>query len=233
MMLELNGETIDTTIDDLFKDDEVENQEASTPLAKNKPEGNTEDMTAAVSKRINEVRSKTEAKVKDEIAKELGFENYDAMQKAKENKTITEAGFNPEDIEKLIGPMLEKRLANDPRMVELQSFKERERQELVKSELAKIEALTGLKIAEADLPQETLDLVAKGVPLSKAYLATNSDKIIAAGTKGSTEHMASGTGSGGVKHRGLTQSEKALYRQIYPDITDEELSKKLIDVEQK
>ena len=53
-----------------------------------------------MSKRINEVRAKT-AVVRDNIAKDLGFDKVMMKcKKAKDKKFITEAGFNPEDVEK-------------------------------------------------------------------------------------------------------------------------------------
>ena len=66
------------------------------------------------------------------------------MMKCKRLKTkkfITEAGFNPEDVEKIIEPMLEKRLANDPRMQKLQQYEEQEKKAYINSQLAEIEKI--------------------------------------------------------------------------------------------
>lgn len=219
---DLLGAKLELDLDDLFKDD----QEASPPLAKEKEL----ELTAAMSKRINEVRAKTEAEVRDKIAKELGFETYDAMQKAKHKKEIADAGYDPDDLEKVIEPLLEKRLASDPRMLKLQQIEEQEKKTYISNQLAEIEKVTGLKLTEADLSPETVELWQKGVELSKAYIATNSAKILAANTKGSTAHLSSGTGTGGTKLRGLTQAEKDLYRAINPYATEEELNKKTLEV---
>ena len=64
--------------------------------------------------------------------------------------------------------------------------------------------LTGLKVTETDLPKETLDLWGKGVDLANAYIATNPTKIISNTYKGSTAHLASSSGAGQPKSRGLT-----------------------------
>ena len=217
-----NGETLELTIDEIFKDE----VETSTPLVT--PEKKVE-LTEAMTKRINEVRTKTEATVRDNMAKELGYENYDELLKAKDKKLITEAGYDPEELEKIIEPLLAKRLASDPRMQRLQQLEEQDKKTYMNVELDKLEKLTGLKVKETDLSQETLDLMGKGVPLAQAYIATNSVKIISA-NKGTTDHMASGAGAGQIKTRTMTQEEKAFYKSINPHITDEELNKKTLEV---
>lgn len=221
-MVVKDGEILDIKIDDLFADD----PEGTPPV----PEETKVELTAAMTKRINEVRAKTEATVRDSLAKELGFDSYEAMQKAKTKKEITEAGYNPDDLEKLIEPMVEKRLASDPRMQKLQQLEEQEKKAYITSQLSEIEKLTGLKVTEADLSKETLDLWGKGVDLSQAYIATNPTKVIGAAGKGSTAHLASGSGAGQPKSRSLTQAEKEFYKSINPYATDEELSKKTIEV---
>jgi len=216
-----NGATLNIDLDELFKDD----PEAGTPPVNKEKQV---ELTKIMTDRINDVRTKTEATVRDSVAKDLGFESYDAMQKAKDKKLITEAGYNPDDLEKLIGPMLEKRLASDPRMQRLQQLEDQDKKAYTIAQLAEIEKLTGLKVKETDLSQETLDLMGKGVPLAKAYIATNSVKIIS--SKGSTDHLVTGASTGSVKTRNLTQSEKDFYKSINSYATDEELSKKTIEV---
>lgn len=225
-MLDINGVELDLSLDDLFKDDE----DLATGTLPVKTEEQKAEMTANVTKRINEVKTKTEAAVRESIAKELGFDSYELMQAAKDKRIITEAGYDPEDIEALIGPMLEKRLAADPRMQKLQHAEEQEKKNYISSQLLEIEKLTGLKLTEADLPKETIELWGKGVDLAPAYFATNSAKLIAANSKGSTAHLASSTGIGGTKLRGFSQSEKDLYKSINPSVTDEELNKKTLEV---
>ena len=217
------GEILDLVIDDLFK----ETPETGTPPV---TEAQKADLTAAMTKRINEVKTKTEAEVRDKIAKDLGFENFTELQKAKDKKLITEAGYDPAELEKIISPLLEQRLASDPRMQKLQALEQQEQQAYISTELAEIEKLTGLKVTQADLSKETLDLWQKGVKLSQAYIAANPTKIISANTKGTTTHLSTGAGTGPVKSRGMTAEEKALYRSIYGDISDEALNKKTLEV---
>jgi len=221
-MKDINGVTLDIDIDELFKDDEG----TSTPLVVT-PEKKVE-LTEAMTKRINEVRTKTEATVRDNIAKDLGFASYDEMLKAKDKKIITEAGYNPEEIDKIIEPLLEKRLAADPRIQRLQQLEEQDKKNAITSQLAEIEKLTGLKVKETDLSNETLELMGKGLTLSQAYFATNPTKI--SSNKGSTDHMATGAGAGKIKLRGMNADEKALYKSINPTATEEEINKKTLEV---
>ena len=218
-----NGETLNLDLDELFKEED----ETSTPLVTDEKKA---ELTAAMTKRINEVKTKTEAEVRDKIAKDLGFENFKAMEEAKTKKVITEAGYDPEDLEKIIKPMIEERLASDPRMQKLQAIDEQEKKTYISSQLTEIEKLTGLKVNEAELSKETLDLWGKGVPLAQAYIAANPTKIISANNRGSTAHLATGSGTGQTKARGYTQAEKDLYKSINPNATDEELNKKTIEV---
>ena len=69
----------------LFKDDE----DLATGTLPVKTEEQKAEMTANVTKRINEVKTKTEAAVRESIAKELGFDSYELMQAAKDKKLIT------------------------------------------------------------------------------------------------------------------------------------------------
>lgn len=218
------GEDLVINLDDLFKDD----QTTGTPPVVD--ETKKLELTAAMSKRINEVKTKTEQETRDKIAKDLGFENFEAMSKAKTKQDITDAGLDPEQVEKIIEPLLEKRLQSDPRMIKLSELEAQEKKAQVKAELDEIEKLTGLKVTEADLSKETLDLVEKGIKLSQAYIATNPTKVMAAGNKSTTAHLAGSTGTGQVKVRNYTAEEKALYKAINPGASDEEINKKVVEL---
>ena len=216
--------TLDIDIDDLFKDEE----DSQTPPDTSTP--SKPDMTQVMSERINTVKRNTEKETQDKIAKEFGYDTYDAMKKAQADKIATDHGFNPEDIEQVIEPMIQKRLADDPRFKELETFKERERNAYIKSQLAAINTTTGQQLKMTDLSKETLDLWAKGVELEQAYYATHGKTIIANRTtqieNGSLTHLAPGAGAGATKLRKLTDEEKDIWRSIVPGITEEELLKK-------
>lgn len=222
-MTDLPGAKVELNLDELFRED----PDTGTPPVNDEQKL---ELTKAMSKRINEVRSQTEASVRDNIAKELGYANYEEFEKAKDKKLITEAGYNPEEIEKIIEPLLEKRLATDPRMLKLKSIEEQEEKNYMSSQLAEIEKLTGLKITEADLDEDTKNLWQKGIDLSKAFIAANPTKVIQRSSVGSTAHLATGSGAGKVKLRTMTEDEKAFYKAVNPFASDEEINKKTIEV---
>lgn len=214
------------TIDELFTDPAV-----TPPANENDPNNPTEpDLTQAMINRINQVKSKTEKEVQERIAKELGFENYAAIQKAIEEDLIKKHGYNPEDIDKVLEPLLQKRLADDPRLQKLEALEARERESYIAVQLKEINTVTGQNITQADLSQETLDLWAKGVDLSKAYYAVQGNEIITKNISqlqnGDLTHLAPANSGTKVKVRGLTNAEKDIYRSIIPGITEEELNKK-------
>lgn len=214
---------LNINIDDLFKDPEDSQLQ---DLVDDK----SKDMTKVMSERINSVRKTTEKETQDKIAKELGYENYDAMRKAQTNKIAQDHGFQPEDVEKVIEPIIQKRLADDPRFKKLEDFEKREKEAYIVSQLALINQATGQQLKPTDLSKETLDLWSKGVELEQAYYATQGKAIIVSKTtkleNGTLDHLAPGVGTGSVKTRKLTDEEKDIWRSIIPGITEEELMKK-------
>lgn len=232
-MQEQSVKDLDMDIDDLFKDPEnSQTQEASTEDGEKTPQ--KEQMTETVTKRINEVRAKTEKDTADKIAKELGYESYEAMQQANRDKLIKDNGLNPEDVNKIIDPIIEQKIAADPRMKKLAEYEEREKTKYINDQLAAINQTTGQKLKLEDLSPEVLDLWSKGIDLEKAYYAVNGKQILTGKTSkaegGSMDHLAPTPGAKQGKVRLLTEEEKAMWRSIMPDITEEELAKKTIDV---
>lgn len=229
-------EILDIEIDDLFKiPDETPSSEDDPNLKPKTPEEKKAEFTQAVTKRINEVKTKTEKETLEKVAKDLGFESYAAMEKSKQDEIIKKQGYNPEDLEKVIEPLVQKRLADDPRLKELETFKAHERDQYVQSQLKAINEATGQTLTVKDLPKETLDLWAKGVDLEQAYYATQGKQLITKAknqvNNGSLDHLALGSGAQQPKMRRLTESEKDMYRAIAPHLTEEELNKKTIEVQ--
>lgn len=226
-------ENLDLSLDDLFED--PDDSQSSDDNDQTTPPNN--DLTKNMSNRINEVKSKTERDTLERVAKDLGYDNYAAMQKAKESDLIKKHGYNPDEIESMIEPLIQKRLADDPRLKKLEALEQQEREIYVQSQLKAINEATGQQLTAADLPQATLDLWAKGIELKQAYYATHGETLITKGNiqqqNGSMTHLASGASTGGAKVRRLTDSEKDMYRSIVPGITEEELNKKTTPIKGK
>lgn len=216
---------LNISIDDLFKDDENSQTQDETST-----DGQEPNLTQNMINRINSVKQATEKETQDKIAKELGFESYDAMKKSQNEKLFRESGFDPKDVEQIIEPLLKQRLESDPRFKKLEEYEQRERDRYVKEKIASINALTGQNLTVATLPKETLELWAKGIDLEQAYFATHGRDIIVSKVSqadtGSLAHLAPAGGATSVKTRKLTAEEKEMWRAIVPGITEEELSKK-------
>lgn len=231
-------EDIELSVDDLFKDPEESQtqdngQGQSSDDSKN--DGN-ENLTKNMTKRINEVRRKTELEVQDRVAKQAGYASYEDMMKATERKIVEDQGYDPDEINKLLEPLIEKRLSNDPRFKKLEEIESREKDAYLSQQLAAINKISDVKYKSVnDLPDETLNLFAKGVDLKQAFYATQGEGLLSKAANkannGSLNHLAPLPNGNGVKTRGLNADEKAMYRMIIPGITEEELSKKTIEID--
>lgn len=233
-----SNETLDIDIDDLFKDTE-ETGTSKTETGTDNTETDKEIMTKAVSNRINEVKKKTETDTQNKIARELGYNDYTELQKANEHKMLKEAGLDADDTEisAVVDKLVTKRLAEDPRFKRLEEFEASQKNQFVISQLKEINKLIGSdKYTGVDqLPQETLKLWEQTGNLKQAYLATEGEKLLMQSinnkNNGSLSHLADSSNSGvKSKSRGLTEEEKAIYRSVMPDITEDELNKKTIDI---
>ena len=116
-----NETTLDINIDDLFNDPDETTQ---TDKQEEKSNPQNEEMTKAVSERINTVRKKTESETENRVAKELGYESYEDLRKANEKKLLKDAGLDENDTElmSVLEKVVEKRISEDPRMKKLEEY---------------------------------------------------------------------------------------------------------------
>lgn len=219
-------------IDDLFKDSDSDDIDTDSTTIEEQENQDKNEMTKAMSNRINEVRHKTEVETQNKIAKDLGYESYDAMIKAQEKKELQDAGYDDPETEATINKIIEKRLANDPRLKRLEEYENRDKEKFVQGQLNEINKLTGSNFTDiSQLPEDTLKMWEKTGNLKQAYLATKGEELLSKSSsyvqKGSTAHMASANnGNISTKTRALTEEEKSIYRGVLGDyITEDELSK--------
>jgi len=211
-----------------------QNGENQNPEADNKEQTPSEDVkkarTKAVSDRINEVRKDEQ----NRIAKQMGYESYEALLKSKEEKVITDKGFDPKEVVPLVEELVGKRFENDPRMKDLERLRKMEVEEYAKKELADITTLTDGEITSLNqLPKDVVDAWVKTGSLKAAFLQIEGEKYIRkakSGVKGVTDHLKNPAGSppGTDKQRPLTAEEKAAWRLFKPTITEDELNKKTV-----
>lgn len=236
-----DNQEIELNIDELFN--EPDEEESEEEVDNSSKEENNKITTEAVSKRINEVRQKTEKETRDNIAKELGYKDYYDMQKHNEKKILNDAGYdeNDENLNDAIDKVVERRLANDPRFKKLEEYENREKAKFVSDQLKAINDLIGVenKYTNVDqLPKDVLSLWEKTGNLKQAYLAVEGESLIAKKntqkSKDSFSHLANNVSSSSTtKVRGLTEEEKNMYRAIMGSyISEEELNKKTIEIKE-
>lgn len=189
-------------------------------------------------KRLREKTEKAVAEERDKIAKDLGYENYADMQKHRESKILEDSGLNPDDVSPVVDKIIEERLKNDPRMKELDGYRQRQMQEFAKKELEEIKELTGGTITSMDqIPADVLEDWKKTGSLKKSYISLHGEELIVQARKSvpkpSTSHLQSPSGSppAPTDVRPLTAEEKKIWKIFNPRMSDEELDKKTIKKE--
>lgn len=197
---------------------------------------NNVEQTKAFATRLKESTDKARREERDAIAKELGYESYEAMQKERSNKMIQDKGLDPDEVTPIVEELVKQRLESDPRMQELESYRKNQLAEFAKKELAQITELTNGEITSlSQLSKEVVERWKETGSLKSAFLEKEGEKLIkrvrSEQSKGTTNHMQSmspGT-SGNNKQRPLTAKEKDMWRFFNPGISEEELNKKFVD----
>lgn len=222
---------------------EFDDEQEDTPPANEteKPDesddqGKKVDQTKAFAKRLKESTDKVRNEEREAIAKDLGFNSYEELQKSRERKVYEDKGLDPDEVSPIVDELVKKRLDSDPRMQELAAFKEKQVKEFAKRELAEITKLTNGEVTSLEqVPADVLDLWKKKGSLKAAYLELKGEELIlkarSGQSKGTTTHLngLNGSNGGGQNKRPLTDKEKQLWKLFNPNMTDEELNKKLVD----
>ena len=225
----LNGEGAETPTAEGEDTQQTESTEGTKPDV-------TE--TQAFAHRLKEATDKARAKEREDIAKQLGFESYEALQKSREKKTYEDKGLDPDEVAPVVEEIVKQRLESDPRMQELEGYRQKQAQEWAKKELTELKTLTGGKITKLDdVPKDVLELWKSKGSLKGAYLELHAEELIREMQKGvargqsgsSTSHLSSPRGSTSPQKeenvRPFTEQEKKIYKMFNPDVTDEQLSK--------
>lgn len=209
-------------------------QKDTSPAAQ--PNVNNVTETQAFAHRLKQSTDKARAEERENIAKSLGFDSYADMKKAQEYQDLRDKGFDPDEVTPVIDELVQKRLADDPRIKELDKYKEQEMKEWAKNELKELKELTNGKIQKLeDIPQNVLDAWKQTGSLKKAYIAEEGEKLLLemrnsglhSQSRGSTTHLQSPTGaphSHDDNRRPFTDYEKSIYKFFIDDATEEELN---------
>lgn len=233
----LNGDGATTPVAETNETSSPATQPDTDAETKN---GNAQNVTEtqAFAHRLKEATSKARNEERESIAKSLGYESYADMQKKREAEMLAEKGLDPEDVSSVVEEIVQKRLADDPRLAELGRYKQERVNEWAKEQLAELSDLTGGKISKLeDVPKEVIELWKTKGSLKGAYLELEGEKFIremqigiANGqNRSTTRHMSSPQGTpaaaDNLNRRPFTAKEREVYKMFNPDVTDEQLSK--------
>lgn len=225
-------------LEDLFSDEFEQETPPVNDGTNPEPSDEQKDVsqTKAFAKRLAEEKAKVVNAERENIAKELGFNSYEELQKNRELKLYEEKGLDHEEISPLVDELVEQKLNSDPRMKELEQFRAKQVEEFGKKELAEITKLTDGEITTLEqIPREVIELWKKKGSLKAAYLELKGEELIlkarSGQSKGSTGHLNTPAGSNNSANekRHLTAEEKKMWKLFNPSLTDEELNKKLVD----
>ena len=203
------------------------------------PTNETEDVTKTQSfaRRLKEEKEKAYKEAQNEIAASLGYSSYDELQKHKQNQLLEEKGLDPELVNPVVDEIVKKRLAEDPRMKELEELKQRQITEFAKKELEDVNKLAGTNFASLEeVPKDVIEDWKKTGSLKKSYINLHGEELIlkarSEASKGSTTHLnnPSGAAPDGKAKRHLTDEEKRLWKFFNPTMTDEERNNKYKEV---
>lgn len=194
--------------------------------------------TQAFAHRLKEATNKARNEERESIAKSLGYESYADMQQKREAQLLEEKGLNPEDVSPVVEQIVQQRLAEDPRLKELDSYRQERVNAWAKKELAELSELTQGKVSKLeDVPKDVIELWKTKGSLKGAYLELHGETLIREMQTGiangqnrsTTSHMASPQGApapaDNSNKRPFTQKEREVYKLFNPDVTDEQLSK--------
>lgn len=194
--------------------------------------------TQAFAHRLKEATSKARNEERESIAKSLGYESYADMQTKREAELLRDKGLDPEDVSPVVEQLVQKRLAEDPRLREFDSFRQERVSAWAQKELAELKELTDGKISKfEDVPADVIESWKTKGSLTAAYMELHGVELlretranVASGqSRGSTGHLASPQGTptqtGNMNKRPFTDHEREVYKLFNPGVTDEQLSK--------
>lgn len=194
--------------------------------------------TQAFAHRLKEVTNKVRNEERESIAKSLGYESYADMQKKREAQMLEDKGLNPEDVSPVVEQIVQQRLAEDPRLKELDSYRQERMNTWAKQELATLSKLTNGKISKLeDVPKDVIEKWKTKGSLKAAYLELYGEELIreiqtgvaSEQNRSTANHMTSPQGAptpmNNSNRRPFTAKEREVYKMFNPSVTDEQLSK--------
>jgi hypothetical protein len=194
--------------------------------------GTQQDETKAFSERLKATREKDRA----ELAAALGFDSWDAAMNSGLDKKLLDAGIEPS-----VGkPIIEDAVANHPEVIKARQIAAQAEQAQKAAELELLNERHGLQYKNIDdLDQPVKDLLAKGVPLSQAYVAVHYEELSNKQTQDpakagkaqldqSLKHMGGVPGAGAAaptEATSISQADITNVKRFMPGATEEQIAK--------
>jgi len=192
----------------------------------------TKAFAARLAKKTEEVRKEE----REKIAKENGYASYDAFIEAQRIAKIkADTNYDPtdEDFAKLVAIVKD----TDPEKEELRRrLAEKEAEDALKWEadqLKLLETTWGVKLkALSELDANVQDKIKKGIdPVDAYYLVHRPTKKV--DDKSHLQSDPNTSTSGADKGQSIDAKTLALYREFLPEATDEEIIKKVKELQEK
>lgn len=198
----------------------------------NVPTPGTPGETKAFSERLKTAREKDRA----ELAAALGFDSWETALNSGLDKKLLDAGIEPS-----IGkPIIEDAVANHPEVIKARQIAAQAERDKEAVELQLLNEKHGLQYKNIDdLDAPVRDLLAKGVPLSQAYVAVHFDelnnrqtqdpaKVAKAQLDQSLGHIESVPGNGAkapTSVASITSADIAAVKRFMPNATQEQIAR--------
>jgi hypothetical protein len=154
--------------------------------------------TKAFANRLKEQSEKVRAEEREALAKSMGKQSYEELLKDRELDAAKGKGLDPEAFKEVFEKLYEERVKNDPRMKELDEYRNKKAEEWGQQQMAEIAKLTGGKITKIEqLDDATIKRGTAEGSFVSAYMAIHGAKLleevriakIAELQKQSTDHL--------------------------------------------
>lgn len=136
-----------------------------------KPQEGAEQPTA---EKIDKIVARRLSESREQLAVALGFDSWDSAMNSGYDKKLLDAGIDP----KIGKPIIDDLVSTHPEVQAAKAVLAEAKEQRIAAEITALNTKHGLNIESFDkLDDETKTLVAKGIPLSRAYVAIHYDEL--------------------------------------------------------
>lgn len=194
---------------------------------------NEEKVEKIVAKRLAQEKAKALAQVREDVAKEAGFTNYDEFVKAqREAKIKKETSYDPEDedFDKLVKIVKgEKDPEKEELAVKLKAYEEAEAIKWETEQLKQLKELYDVKATSlSELDDKVQDYIKKGIDPVDAYYLVHKPTGKKKDDPDDKKHLKPDPDAGATGDKTkLTPQELVTFRSMLPELSDEEIIEKV------